>query len=301
MFKQTAKSRSQNLPMESSSKSEDDLHGSYFEHTQILDRWDRAFCRVLVQRHDGSQSTISKAVKNQYAQPDQTEEDDRILSGPNFNVTLKKVEMGGSPSIWVKAFWKSAWMLFSHARPMQQQITRKEYLQDHNQISNCRTHVPRRCERNVLEVRLLLLAIQVLRCNSTTVTATNILIAGRALMLPGLRRVSLKTLSKGSNPPTSAKRKATASRSKVWRRSRSKPHTRAPTTGPSRISGSIIDLTTPKLEVRLMSLGPVQTLFQAILDPEEAGGTNFGHEVCDDLEAEGETLPEYLFQVQACD
>jgi hypothetical protein len=42
-------------------------------------------------------------------------------------------------------------------------------------------------------------------------------------------------------------------------------------------------------------------LFQAILDPEEAGGTNFGHEVCDDLEAEGETLPEYLFQVQACD
>jgi hypothetical protein len=70
---------------------------------QCLDRKQRALCRVLVLNHSVprailrdyfgcAQSTISKAVENQYAQPDHTEKDDEILlSDPNFEEILKEV------------------------------------------------------------------------------------------------------------------------------------------------------------------------------------------------------------------
>ncbi|KAF8186113.1 hypothetical protein K438DRAFT_1836056 [Mycena galopus ATCC 62051] len=67
-----------------------------------LGRWARALCRVLVQRHDipqsslrdyfsCAQSTISKAVGNHYAEPDNTQDDQKILSAdPDFDDILKK-------------------------------------------------------------------------------------------------------------------------------------------------------------------------------------------------------------------
>ncbi|KAJ6535589.1 hypothetical protein B0H19DRAFT_1241073 [Mycena capillaripes] len=101
-------------PIDPSTKSEGDVsYDPLQEHTQvaknpnkpILDRWERAFCRFLVQRHNipqailrehftCAQSTISKAVKNQYAQPDDTDQDAGILSsGPNLKANLKKVKL----------------------------------------------------------------------------------------------------------------------------------------------------------------------------------------------------------------
>ncbi|KAJ7880118.1 hypothetical protein B0H13DRAFT_1891915 [Mycena leptocephala] len=117
MYDQSAKSPTRNLPMNSSSSGESDegeRYNSGFAHIQVaktskrgnnqhrLDRWARALCRVLVQRHGipriilrdyfgCAQSTISKAVDNHYVQPDRTENDDEILlCDPNFDALLKE-------------------------------------------------------------------------------------------------------------------------------------------------------------------------------------------------------------------